>query len=568
MSVQGLAAAQAKTGVGRQSWDLILVLLRLAALAVLVLLAVSPWRLPYPLTDSAVFQWVGDRLRLGEVPYRDWFDHKPPLIYFINALGLNLGRGSSWGVWALEVVSLTAAAAVAWGWLGRVFSRRTAWLAVTILLVQVPFVLDGGNLTEEYGLPFQFLAYSLLTGLLSGTARRSRLSLFLLGLTVGVLSSLKPNLVFGLLVLVFLAFETRRRPLWQVLGQLAVFAVGVGGIWLIWLVYFGLQGALAEFWRAVIVYNRGMNDLPAALATGLWINLASIARQSIWFVFGPFLWLAGLLALKRLRAGSGAEPPAKLAWAACLIAGIDFPITLLAMNLTGNGFLHYLLPVVPALTVLTAATVFLLEGRWLKLHWQRLPQIFVLLLVGAALLNGLVSLGMAYLTPADQSTGLLAGWVRQHSTADARILQWGMETGVYRASERMAASAVFFALPLFTPNPVSAELTGQLLADLKADPPELILDSISPVWPLLRPTAGQPCALAGNPDWINRQVDERYRAVTEKLAEINLPATPVTARPVIHPAMGELYRWVCQNYHYEANIPGSFWQVYRKNPNL
>ena len=46
-------------------------------------------RLPFlaePLErDEGSYAYIAQRLLVGEVPYRDYFDHKPPAIYFIYA---------------------------------------------------------------------------------------------------------------------------------------------------------------------------------------------------------------------------------------------------------------------------------------------------------------------------------------------------------------------------------------------------------------------------------------------------------------------------------------------------
>src|SRR5688500_9132730 len=62
----------------------------------------NPNNMTLPSRDSGVFLYVGWRLLRGDIPYRDVWDHKPPLIYFIDALGLTLTPGSLWGVWLLQ----------------------------------------------------------------------------------------------------------------------------------------------------------------------------------------------------------------------------------------------------------------------------------------------------------------------------------------------------------------------------------------------------------------------------------------------------------------------------------
>jgi len=67
-----------------------------------VLVACVVLNLPYIpyynplLCDTEVYRYVALVMQKGGVPYRDVFDHKPPLIYFINYLGLFLGGWPQW----------------------------------------------------------------------------------------------------------------------------------------------------------------------------------------------------------------------------------------------------------------------------------------------------------------------------------------------------------------------------------------------------------------------------------------------------------------------------------------
>src|SRR4026207_2167425 len=63
----------------------------------------NPNNMTLPSRDSGVFLYVGWRLLHGDIPYRDVWDHKPPLIYFVDALGIALTPGSFWGLWILQV---------------------------------------------------------------------------------------------------------------------------------------------------------------------------------------------------------------------------------------------------------------------------------------------------------------------------------------------------------------------------------------------------------------------------------------------------------------------------------
>ena len=55
--------------------------------------------------DSAIFQIVGKYWAEGVIPYQQLFDHKGPLIFFINAIGYRIYP--HYGLIPLQVISLT-----------------------------------------------------------------------------------------------------------------------------------------------------------------------------------------------------------------------------------------------------------------------------------------------------------------------------------------------------------------------------------------------------------------------------------------------------------------------------
>ena len=60
---------------------------RPASLVVLTGILFSPGLIFGPWVDAAVFVLAGARIREGFVPSRDFWDHKPPGGYLLNALG-------------------------------------------------------------------------------------------------------------------------------------------------------------------------------------------------------------------------------------------------------------------------------------------------------------------------------------------------------------------------------------------------------------------------------------------------------------------------------------------------
>lgn len=92
--------------------------------------------------DSAVFKTMGLAILKGKVPYVDIFDHKGPILYFINALGQRLISGDL-GILILQVIGLSVAL---------VFLFKTARLfvndALSFLAVMISLYLFGGVIQE------------------------------------------------------------------------------------------------------------------------------------------------------------------------------------------------------------------------------------------------------------------------------------------------------------------------------------------------------------------------------------------------------------------------------------
>ena len=129
--------------------------------AVIALFPSNPNNMTLPSRDSGVFLYVGWRFLNGDVPYRDVWDHKPPLIYFVDALGITLTPHSLWGVWFLQFIFIFFTLLLIYKLLEREFGIYAALAGTIILTSGLLTILEKGNVTEEYALVFQALSFWL-----------------------------------------------------------------------------------------------------------------------------------------------------------------------------------------------------------------------------------------------------------------------------------------------------------------------------------------------------------------------------------------------------------------------
>ncbi|RME06227.1 MAG: hypothetical protein D6803_07085, partial [Anaerolineae bacterium] len=277
-------------------------MLGLWALAALVMASVSPAIHPTPPRDPAFYQFAGERLLAGERLYVDVWDHKPPLIHHLNALGLLLGADSRWGIWGLEVFSLAAAVLMAYLFLRRRFAPLSAFLGISVGLAFFLQVLQGGDYTEEFALPLQVAAAAAFFAALDeGRSRRGLLALAC-GLALGGLFFLRPNLIGiapALIVVGLWLVLVERRTIPPRLWLSA--AAGVGIVAAGALGYVLWRSDWGEFWRAVFVYNR------VYTALGLREHVRALGRGVVFVLRSPLgalaavAWLGALASLGRRR---------------------------------------------------------------------------------------------------------------------------------------------------------------------------------------------------------------------------------------------------------------------------
>src|SRR5687768_5516148 len=59
----------------------------------------------FPYRDSSAFQYGGEQILGGKILYKDFWDHKGPVIHYINAVARFLTPNSPYGLYVLEIAT-------------------------------------------------------------------------------------------------------------------------------------------------------------------------------------------------------------------------------------------------------------------------------------------------------------------------------------------------------------------------------------------------------------------------------------------------------------------------------
>lgn len=162
------------------------------SLAFMVNSPFHPWRRTLSLTDSSVFQTIAMMMRRGYTPYKDTFDHKGPLIYLINYLGLCINE--SFGIWIIEVISLAVSFFVIFKIARLYCGLLSSYVIVALSGSILAETFESGNLVEEYALPYISIATFIFIDYLTNNVL-SKKRLVIVGVCLGAVLMLRPNMI-------------------------------------------------------------------------------------------------------------------------------------------------------------------------------------------------------------------------------------------------------------------------------------------------------------------------------------------------------------------------------------
>lgn len=464
----------------RGTWMRRVELLEFALLGLVVLVALvlfSPLNTPVLPRDEGVFVYIGQGILRGEIPYRDMLDHKGPLIYYINALGLWIGHNSLWGVWLVEALILAPSLVLLYVLVRRTLGVGPALFGILTWLAGFMIVL-GGNIVEEYAILPVVLAVCLVMF-------RPRLAAAYAGTLAGVLFMLRPNEIAApVLALIFLLFDPVMAREWQVVRRgllqfIFAFALIPGAF----VAYFAWRGALGYFVDSVFLFNfyyvsEGSHPLSSLLAGFGYLILPVL------FSLVSIVW-----ATARGKAVLSGEQRRLFNFAAAL-----FLLTLPLSVLSGRVYRHYYVPWLLPLAVVSAYLPFFLDR---SLIGPRLKRGLGLLAWSVLIIATLISIRI-------RAVPVLAGGkapeeqqavqsIQAFVPEDRGLLIWGNETGYAALANRTLASRYLYLIPILTPG-YGQSAAGQLLADIEEKHP-IIIDT-SPTDPDTPSLSVQPASYA------------------------------------------------------------------------
>jgi 4-amino-4-deoxy-L-arabinose transferase-like glycosyltransferase len=471
-------------------------------------------------SDSSVFAYGGKLITEGKLPYRDFWDHKPPAVFYVDALILRLMGTSQWSFWLSNVIWLALTTVILFLILRRLSGILAAILASSVFLVTLmyPSYYGGGNMPEIYATLPQVLTIGAAFLLFSSGKLRW-------AFTIGVLTAVSflfKQTVISLGIGVFLAVIVLgfRIHGWQkAINYLVLFLVGAILPLLLIMLLWILMGSFKFLWDAVIVYN--FSYINGGITFSSLVSTFRILFTQLPLMPVTIITLGAMIVfLIKNRQCIQAEPaglPGKRTFFtpnektgqqySFLVVFLALPFGLIFVALGGRNYLHYYITLLPIYATACAYLFMLLHYSYSfmpKFRFIRLISILVVLALGVIWLSNAyrvekpqmgVRNSISKLFSGDIPLSASAQYVLDHTQPNESILIWSNNISLYMETGRHNPSRYLYPQPLFLPNTGTESRFDQFFQDIQRDPPAFIfgLDSKNSDIPSIDVMDGELC---------------------------------------------------------------------------
>jgi 4-amino-4-deoxy-L-arabinose transferase-like glycosyltransferase len=428
--------------------------------------------------DEGIFGYIGQVILDGGLPYRDVFDHKPPVVYYLNALALLFVPPTTAGIHVfLHIYNFLTLIALYFFVTIYTQSHPTAfWVAfVYAVFSSIPTIQGFTASTEMFMLlP---LTMSLLFAAL--TIRKGKLYLSMLsGLCSALAFFTKQTaapiifFIFVYLLLAHINLTSKRRINHKLIIKLALtWCAGFGIVSLLIAAYFYYHGILDEFFYLSFTYSYIYSKkvsifdiLPRIYQIIVEIFVANLVFLSVGL-------LASLVAMFR-KDSKG-------------IFSLGFLLFSFLATVPGFAYRHYFAQVAPAVAIAGGFGFAILIDAILA---KKLKIATAVVCVAATIATPVLIHSDYYITktpnelsrdffgfnPFPESV-VLAKFIKERTGKEDSIFIVGSEAQIFLLSQRNSATSFAYIYPLVSSHPRYKEFQRKAWDEISSKPPLYII---------------------------------------------------------------------------------------------
>ena len=200
--------------------------------------------------DANAFFTVGKSMFNKIIPYKDLFEQKGPLLYFIYGLGYLISHKTFHGVFIIEVISFTIFLYYLHKIFNMYFDKKYSFVLLPTIAVPLtisPFFSHGGS-CEEFCLPFIIISlYYYLKHFKKEELTKKEI--IINGIMAGCVLMMKYTMLgfwIGLCAFISLNYLIKKQYK-KLITFCLLFLLGMGIPFITWLIYFLINNGVKEF---------------------------------------------------------------------------------------------------------------------------------------------------------------------------------------------------------------------------------------------------------------------------------------------------------------------------------
>lgn len=421
---------------------------------------------PYWYGDEGIYLTIGQAIRKGVVPYLQIHDNKPPLLYYLAALGQT--------VFGFRLILLLMMAVTIFVFYKLVklilkdgFHAKIA-VVLFIILTSIP-LLEGNIANSEI-----FMLLPTIAGIYFIFKGKTNLNYFWAGLLLGIAFTLKMPVIIELIFIGIwiIVSKFKKEKIRNIFENLVMVA---GGFWLpisIWMIYFWSKGAISEFFFASLWNNFGYLS---SWQTGTHSGSATEGGLLTRFLILSVYWLIIAFLYKKKYIEKNVS--FVFMWAGATFFG---------SLLSTRPYPHYLIQVLPTLCLIVPIIV------WNKSGFGKTLGLLWFLVLGLAIVNykfyfyrtisyynNFYSYALGRKSDGDYRAFFgkrvneiykIAEYIKQNTKNDEKIFVWGDEPDIYALSDRLPAGRYTVAYHV-----IDFDKSDETITKIKAELPTVVV---------------------------------------------------------------------------------------------
>ncbi|QWR76320.1 glycosyltransferase family 39 protein [Candidatus Magnetomonas plexicatena] len=411
--------------------------------------------------DSAIYIYSAKEILKGKLMYKEIFDHKGPMLYVINIIGLWILKGNLTGIWLVELFFLFITSLYIFKTARFFVDDKVAVISSIYLLFTLPPLISHGNIPEEYALPFMAVSGYILTGYITKQRVMKYLDVLLVSVCFSMTFLLRPNLVplwtgFAVVILFSLIRERKYKDIFT---YSSLVITGVVLTVLPFLLYALknkiLSDAIFCIWKFNMAYS---NHTLTKIMQAAYKSTEDINKTYLTMLLLIYVWY---LVLNFKREGN------KLLHAVVII---NIVLTMFISCGFGWFFVHYAVAYVPVVCV-AVVLCFSIIAKYGK--GIIFPLGVMLILTFQALVVQYTSIVDAYVPKPGISS--VTNFIKDATKEGDTIAIVGNDSRFYFMSGRSSCSKYHYLNPLLDVAAYNSLIRGEFCADLIKNKPKLIV---------------------------------------------------------------------------------------------